>query len=130
VATLTSGMTENLIATHEIESRLESGFAALDHGALLHIKEMERRAKDRLLQYQYFLAKSFHYRRLKPYSGNLQLTVSSTVPSVGRGGQFPPPVGRGIDHLKFLFTTNCARSSPRCSTTSTPPSAPCPSASN
>src|SRR4030095_8927191 len=35
---------------------------------------MERRAKDRLVQYQYFLAKSFQYRLLRPFNGNLQLT--------------------------------------------------------
>jgi hypothetical protein len=53
---------------------LKTGFAALDHGALLHIRQMESRALDRLLRYQYFLAKSYNYRQLEPYPGNLQLT--------------------------------------------------------
>jgi hypothetical protein len=74
IGSLDSSLTENLISTHELEEKLATGFAALDHGALIHIREMERRAKDRLLQYQYFLAQSFQYRRLRPYNGNLQLT--------------------------------------------------------
>ncbi len=74
IGSFSGALAENLVATHELEERLANGLAVLDHGALLHIKEMERRAKDRLIQYQYFLAKSFQYRRLRPYSGNLQLT--------------------------------------------------------
>lgn len=74
IGSFSSGLAENLVATHELEDRIEAGLDALDHGALLHIKEMERRARDRLLQYQYFLAKSFQYRQLRPFNGNLQLT--------------------------------------------------------
>jgi cell division protein FtsB len=104
VATLTSSMTENLIATHEIESRLEAGLAALDHGALLHIKEMEQRAKDRLLQYQYFLSKSFQYRRLKPYSGNLQLNrLFDRFEVLVEAGNSHLLSSEEFDQLKFLF---------------------------
>ena len=74
IGTLDSALAGNLVSENEIETQLSAGFAALDHSALLHIKEMERRAKDRLLQYQYLVAKSFHYRQLRPYRGNLQLT--------------------------------------------------------
>lgn len=73
IGTLDSSLAQNAVAAHELEAQLSSGFAALDHTALLHISEMERRAKDRLLLYQYFVAKSFHYRQLTPYHGNLQL---------------------------------------------------------
>ena len=74
IGSFSSALAENLVATHELEDRLATQLAALDHGAILHIKEMERRAKDRLVQYQYFVAKSFQYRRLRPYNGNLNLT--------------------------------------------------------
>ncbi|HXJ74010.1 MAG TPA: hypothetical protein VNM37_14210, partial [Candidatus Dormibacteraeota bacterium] len=74
IGSFTSGLAENLVATHELEDRIAAGLDSLDHGALMHIKEMERRARDRLVQYQYFLAKSFQYRRLRPFTGNLQLT--------------------------------------------------------
>lgn len=104
VAGLSSQLNENLIATHELESRLEAGFAALDHGALLHIKAMERRAKDRLLQYQYFLAKAFQYRRLKPYTGNLQLTrLLDRFQVLIEAGSNPVLTSEQFDQLKSLF---------------------------
>jgi len=74
IGSFSAGLAENLVATHELEERIAANLNVLDHGALMHIKEMERRAKDRLVQYQYFLAKSFQYRRLQPFNGNLQLT--------------------------------------------------------
>jgi hypothetical protein len=74
IGSFSSSLAQNLVATHELENRISANLEALDHGALLHIKEMERRAKDRLLQYQYFLAKSFQYRQLRPFTGNLQLS--------------------------------------------------------
>jgi hypothetical protein len=73
VTTLTSAMAENSLATDSLESRIAEGLATLDHNALLHIREMERRAKDRLLMFQYFVAKAFQYRALQPYRGNLHL---------------------------------------------------------
>ncbi len=73
VGTLTSAMTENTLATQNLESRVAQALTVLDHNALLHIKEMERRAKDRLLTFQYFVAQAFQYRVLQPYSGNLHL---------------------------------------------------------
>ncbi|MBL9168523.1 MAG: hypothetical protein JNN07_12340 [Verrucomicrobiales bacterium] len=74
IGSFSAGLAENLVATHEFEDRIAAQINVLDHGALMHIKEMERRAKDRLVQYQYFLAKAFQYRRLQPFNGNLQLT--------------------------------------------------------
>ncbi len=75
LATLTSDMTENTLTLGEMEDRVAQQLTALDHNALLHIKEMERRAKERLLKFQYFTAKAFQYRLLKPFNGNLQLNT-------------------------------------------------------
>lgn len=73
VATLTGAMTENALATDQLEDRIARSLTTLDHNALLHVREMERRAKERLLKFQYFVAQAFQYRVLRPYSGNLQL---------------------------------------------------------
>ena len=74
IGSFSASLAENLVATHELEDRISANLQALDHGALMHIKEMERRTRDRLVQYQYYLAKSFQYRQLRAYTGNLQLT--------------------------------------------------------
>jgi len=74
IGSFTSDLAQNFVATHELEDRIAAQLNILDHGALMHIKEMERRAHDRLVQYQYMLAKSFQYRQLRPYPGTLELT--------------------------------------------------------
>jgi len=73
LATLTSEMTESTAATDDMDNRAALQLAALDHNALVHIKEMERRAMDRLLKFQYFTAKAFQYRLLRPFEGDLNL---------------------------------------------------------
>jgi hypothetical protein len=73
VSKFASSMVENTLATDALENQIANALSVLDHNALLHIKEMERRAKDRLLTFQYYVAKSFQYRVLQPYSGNLHL---------------------------------------------------------
>jgi hypothetical protein len=74
IGSFSAGLSQNLVATHELEDRIGANLNVLDHGALMQIKEMQRRAQDRLVMYQYLLAKSFQYRQLKPFTGNLQLT--------------------------------------------------------
>jgi hypothetical protein len=74
IGSFSSGLSQNLVATHELEDRIGANLNVLDHGALMQIKELQRRAQDRLVMYQYLLAKSFQYRQLKPFTGNLQLT--------------------------------------------------------
>lgn len=75
VATLGGEITGNVLATANMEDRVARLLTALDHNALIHVKEMERRAKDRLLKFQYFTAKAFQYRLLEPFPGNLQLNT-------------------------------------------------------
>ncbi|MCL2328355.1 MAG: InlB B-repeat-containing protein [Bacteroidetes bacterium] len=45
-----------------------------DLRAMQYIDDMERRAKDRLLKYHYYMAKSYEYRLLKPYEAELDLS--------------------------------------------------------
>jgi hypothetical protein len=91
IGSFSAGLAENLVATHELEDRIAGSLEALDHGALMHIKEMERRTRDRLIQYQYYLAKSFQYRQLRSYDGNLQLTRLLT--------RFEQLVGTSTSHV-------------------------------
>ena len=45
----------------------------LSHDMLSRVQDMERKARDRLLRYQYNMAKSFEYEMLLPYTGDLAL---------------------------------------------------------
>jgi hypothetical protein len=51
-------------------SRMSDG---LSHDTLEQIRSMERGARERLLQYQYYWAKAYEYEMLQPYPGNYQL---------------------------------------------------------
>ncbi len=50
----------------------------LDHLSLfLFVRDMERRAVDRMQSYLYYMAKAYEYRLLRPYPGSL--TLDSTM---------------------------------------------------
>jgi len=109
IATLASDMTENLITTDEMEERVANQFAALDHNALLHIKEMERRAKDRLLKFQYFAAQAFQYRLLRPFNGNFNLNaLLDRFQAIVAGTNAHVLTQQEFDNLKSLFIADLA----------------------
>jgi hypothetical protein len=72
-ARLTDGITHNLLAIDGLNRDASYGLAILDARAVSYLKEMERRARERLLKYHYYLAKSYEYRLLRPYLGELRL---------------------------------------------------------
>jgi hypothetical protein len=66
-------VTENDLATQKLDQNLDSVLDVLDHQALLYVRDMGQQTEDRLLKYQYFMAKAYQFRTLKPYTGSLQL---------------------------------------------------------
>jgi hypothetical protein len=104
VTTLTSEMAENTLATDNLENRVASALTTLDHNALLHIKEMERRAKDRLLTFQYYVAQAFQYRVLQPYRGNLHLNrLFDRFQALIEAGNSTVLSQQDFDNLKGLY---------------------------
>ena len=77
VTTLTSEMAENTLCHRQSENRVADGLTTLDHNALLHIKEMERRAKDRLLTFQYYVARVSSIACSSPTAATCTSTASS-----------------------------------------------------
>ena len=73
IATLSDMMTHHLLAIDALNRQISPGFVVLDDRATTYLKNMERRAYDRLLKYHYYMAKAFEYRLLKPYSQPLDL---------------------------------------------------------
>jgi len=72
-ARLSDGITHDLLAIDGLNRDASYGIAILDARAVSYLKEMERRAKERLLKYHYYLAKSYEYRLLRPYTGELRV---------------------------------------------------------
>jgi hypothetical protein len=66
-------ITQGYLEMDSINQQRSSLLGGIDHAARLAIQGIERRAKERLVHYQYLLAKSYEYRLLKPYPGTFQL---------------------------------------------------------
>ncbi len=81
----------NLLAIDSMNRDISERNAVQDHRAMLYLNEMERRAKDRLLKYHYYMAKAYEYRLLKPYTGRLDIQNLFT--------KFQKIVDAGSEHL-------------------------------
>jgi hypothetical protein len=83
--------------------------AALDHNALVHIKQMERRAKERLLKFQYFTAQAFQYRLLLGFEGNFNLnTLFDRFQAIVAGSDAHLLSQQEFSNLKQLFQADLA----------------------
>jgi hypothetical protein len=64
----------DLLAIDSAGRAADRGTDVLHDGRLaMHLEGMERRARERLLKYHYYLAKSYEYRLLRPYRGGLDI---------------------------------------------------------
>ncbi|UCG50263.1 MAG: DUF1080 domain-containing protein [Phycisphaerales bacterium] len=73
VTVLSNGITNNLLAIDAMNRDESHANRVLDPRALMYIKDMEKRALERLLKYHYYMAKAYEYRLLEPYEGDLNL---------------------------------------------------------
>ena len=87
MARLTGEIQRHILAVDALNRDVSALNAILDHRALVHLKEMDRRAKERLRKYQYYLAKSYEYRFLEPYPGELNLNaIFDRMVAIGQAG--------------------------------------------
>ena len=76
VAGIPNAITTNLLALDSAGSAIAKGKNVLHDGRLtMYLDAMERRAKERLSKYHYYLAKSYEYRLLRRYQGQLDLDL-------------------------------------------------------
>ena len=68
-----SAVSENMLAIDQLDRDLDGALDVLDHRSILYVADMARRTTDRLLHYQYLLAKAYQFRTLRPYQGDLRL---------------------------------------------------------
>ncbi|MBM3882655.1 MAG: hypothetical protein FJ387_23520 [Verrucomicrobia bacterium] len=70
---LSQNITGNLLAMDAFNEGYAQAAGALDDRALMYLREIGRRARERLLLYHYYVKKAYEYRLLKPYPGRLDL---------------------------------------------------------
>ncbi|NLH17569.1 MAG: hypothetical protein GX455_13420, partial [Phycisphaerae bacterium] len=73
VSTLASGITNNLLAIDGMNRDASHLNRVVDPRAALYVKDMERRALERLQKYHYYLARSYEYRLLEPSPMDLNI---------------------------------------------------------
>jgi hypothetical protein len=73
LAKFSSAVEEAQQAIDQLDRDLSAALDVMDHRSILYVADMGRRTADRLLNYQYLMAKAYQYRTLKPYTGNLHL---------------------------------------------------------
>lgn len=85
---LGSRITENLLAIDALSQDFSAASAAYDQRAVMYLEEMGRRARTRLLEYHYYVKKSYEYRLLRSYDTPLELSVLfDRFRLIGEGGQ-------------------------------------------
>jgi len=73
VSRLSNDITYNILAIDGMNRKIGAGNALLDPRVKMYLGEMERRARERLLRYHYYMAKAYEYRMLEQYEGELNL---------------------------------------------------------
>jgi hypothetical protein len=66
-------MNKDLLSVASMYDNLNTTVAQFDHGMMGYVLDMDRRARERLLRYQYYMAKSYEYYMLQPYPGDLNV---------------------------------------------------------
>ena len=74
VATTSVNIQNNIVAIDGLNRSMFDAHSKHDLRALQYVDDMERRAKERLLKYHYYMAKSYEYRLLQPYTTGLDLS--------------------------------------------------------
>jgi len=75
IATIPNQIIQKQLTVLQMEQYLsETGNVLLEQEDLVHLAEMERRARERLIRYHYYMARAYAYRMLKPYPEPHNLT--------------------------------------------------------
>lgn len=75
IASLPNMIANNRLAVTQVERHLsQTGEVLLEQGDMVYLAEMERRARERLIRYHYYMAKAYTYRMLAPYPDPHDLT--------------------------------------------------------
>lgn len=105
VASLSDLITRDILAIDGLSVEIGASASLIDARVNAYLKDMERRAFDRLLKYHYYMAKAYEYRMVRPYTAPLNLeTLYNRMDEIASSGT-PEGVldSSQKDVLKSLF---------------------------
>jgi hypothetical protein len=75
IATTGMEIQKNIATIDGMTNNVFNGNSKRDLRAMQYLDDMERRAKERLLKYHYYMGKAYEYRLLQPYTAELNLSA-------------------------------------------------------
>lgn len=75
ITSTTVEIQKNMAAVDGLGRDVFNNNSKRDLRAMQYLDDMDRRARERLLKYHYYIAKSYEYRLLKPYTAELNLSA-------------------------------------------------------
>jgi hypothetical protein len=111
VSSLASGITQDMVSIDALNRDLSKTYGRLDHRALQYVSEMKQRTRERLVKYQYYVAKSFEYRLLQRYRGDFTLNnfFDSLFGMIAEPGSGPILAEEQFQLLKGLYVEELSR---------------------
>ncbi len=79
LTTLANEITRNTIAIDGLNRDISDGNAVINDRVVQQLDELERRARDRLLRYQYYMRKAYEYRFLEPLPSDIELNLNTLL---------------------------------------------------
>jgi hypothetical protein len=73
IASRQATINKDLLSVGSLFQNLNATAAQFDHGMLGYVVDMEQRSRERLLRYQYYMARAYEYYMLQPYPGDLNV---------------------------------------------------------
>ena len=73
IANQEATINKDLLSIGSLFQNVNGTVAQFDHGMLGYVMDIDRRTRERLLQYQYYMAKAYEYYMLQPYPGDLNV---------------------------------------------------------
>jgi hypothetical protein len=64
---------KDLLSIGSLFQNVNSTVAQFDHGMMGYVMDIDRRTREHLMQYQYYMAKAYEYYMLQPYPGDLNI---------------------------------------------------------
>lgn len=92
------------LAINQFAVELAKPAMDLDPSTVEFVKDMEQRATERLVRYQYYMAKAYEYRVLKQYPGDFGMeNIVNKIAAMGEGSQSAVLTPDQFDVLKIIY---------------------------
>jgi len=105
IAKVSVSIQNNILTIDGLHRGVFNANSKRDLRAMQYLDDMERRAKERLLKYHYYMAKAYEYRMLKPYPNDINtMAMFERLKNIAEANPNQPVLNEhNFDILKVLY---------------------------